>query len=103
MQLKSRSLASLILACAAFALGSITSSYAADVNGTWTWSVPGRDGGEARKSTLKLKADGDKVTGTLSSPGRQGGQAREVNIEDGKIKGDDVSFTVTRQQGDNKF
>ncbi len=76
---------------------------AADANGTWTWSTPGRDGGEARKSTLKLKADGEKLTGKLSSPGRQGGQAREVDITDGKVKGDELSFSVVREFNGNKM
>ena len=74
----------------------------ADPTGTWTWSVPGRNGGDARTSTLKLKADGDKLTGKVSSPGRDG-QARETEIEDGKIKGDEVSFKVVREFNGNKF
>lgn len=74
----------------------------ANPTGTWTWSTPGRDGGEARKSTLKLKAEGEKVTGSISSPGRQGGEARETTIENGKIKGEDVSFDVTREFNGNK-
>ena len=95
-----------LIACAALALGSFAQTFAADAkgpNGTWTWSTPGRDGGEARTSTLKLKAEGEKLTGKLSSPGRQGGQAREVDITDGKIKGDEISFTVTRETQNGKF
>ncbi len=76
---------------------------AADATGTWTWSTPGRDGGEARKSTLKLKADGEKLTGTVSSPGRQGGQARDTEISDGKVKGDEISFSVVREFNGNKM
>jgi hypothetical protein len=76
---------------------------AADASGTWTWTTAGRDGGEGRKSTLKLKVDGEKVTGTISSPGRQGGQAREVEISDGKIKGDELSFAVVREFNGNKM
>src|SRR4051795_6836510 len=72
-------------------------------DGTWTWSVPGRNGGDPRTSTLKLKSDGDKLTGKISSPGRQGGEARETDIEDGKIKGDEVSFKVVREFNGNKF
>ena len=52
--------------------------------------------------TLKLKADGEKLTGTLSSPGRDG-QATETAIADGKVKGDEVSFTVTREFNNNKM
>lgn len=75
----------------------------ADPSGTWTWSTPGRDGGEARKSTMKLKVEGDKVTGTIATPGRDGGQAREAQITNGKLKGDQISFEVTREFQGNKF
>ena len=57
------------------ALGAIAQVQAADKEspaGTWTWTQPGRNGGPDRKSTLKLKVDGDKVTGTISAPGRGG-------------------------------
>jgi hypothetical protein len=86
--------------CLAFTSG--ISAIAADASGTWTWSTPGRNGGEPRKSTLKLKVDGDKLTGTLSMPGRQGA-AVDTNIEDGKVKGDEISFTVTREFNNNKM
>ena len=82
-------------------LGAI-SSFAADASGTWTWSTPGRDGGEARKSTMKLKVDGEKVTGTIATPGREGA-AREAEITNGKIKGDQISFDVAREFQGNKF
>src|SRR5688572_27490141 len=73
----------------------------ADANGTWTWTTPGRDGGEGRKSTMKLKVDGDKVTGAIATPGREG-QVRETPIENGKIKGDQITFDVTREFQGNK-
>ena len=44
----------------------------------------------------------DKVTGTLSAPGR-GGQATDTAIESGKISGDEISFTVTREFNGNKL
>lgn len=91
--------------CAILVLGAVVQAEAADKNdptGTWTWTVPGRNGGPDRKSTLKLKLDGEKVTGTLSAPGRQG-QTSEVNIEEGKLKGDEISFNVTREFNNNKF
>ena len=68
-----------------------------DPTGTWTWTVPGRDGGEPRTSTLKLKKEGDKLTGTMSM------RQNEVAIEEGTIKGDEVSFKVTRQFREQKF
>ena len=93
-----------VAACAILALGSVAQAQdkKADPTGTWTWSQPGRNGGPDRKSTLKLKLEGDKVTGTLSAPGR-GGQSSDVAISDGKIKGDEISFEVTREVQGNKI
>jgi hypothetical protein len=95
-----------LFSCAVLALGAVIQAEAADKKndptGTWTWTTPGRNGGPDRKSTLKLKLDGDKVTGTLSAPGRQG-QTSEVNIEEGKLNGEDLSFNVTREFNQNKF
>jgi hypothetical protein len=105
MQRKQQVVGSLLITCTFFALclAGHAQEKKADPTGTWTWSTPGRDGGEPRKSTLKLKLEGEKVTGTLSTPGRQGGQAREVAIENGALKGEDISFAVTREFGGNKI
>jgi len=108
MQRKQHILPSLIKAvtCAILALGFLAQIQAqdkkVDPNGTWTWTVPGRNGGPERKLTLKLKTEGDKLTGTLSAPGR-GGQASDTAIADAKLKGDEISFTVTREVNNNKF
>jgi len=76
---------------------------AASATGTWTWTTPGRDGGEGRKMTLTLKQDGEKLTGKLSSPGRDGAAARETEISDGTVKGSEVAFSVTREFNGNKM
>jgi hypothetical protein len=109
MQLKNSNFASLIKTglCAIVALGLLSQAQAedkkADASGTWTWTAPSRGGGGGeRKMTLKLKTEGDKVTGTLSAPGRDG-TPRDTEIADGKIKGDEVSFTVTREFNGNKM
>jgi len=60
---------------------------AADATGKWTAQVPGR-GGQTRETTFNFKCDGEKLTGTTS--GMQG----DVEIQDGKIKGDELSFNV---------
>lgn len=67
-------------------------AWAADVSGKWTAQVPGRNG-QMREVTITLKADGDKLTGTIT--GRQG----ENPISDGKISGDDISFKVETPRG----
>jgi hypothetical protein len=65
--------------------------WTADISGKWTAQVPGRDG-QPQETTFTLKVEGDKVTGTVS--GRQG----DTPIADGKISGDEISFTVTRER-----
>ena len=67
-----------------------------DPAGTWTWSAPGRDG-NTREVTLKLKLDGEKLTGTIS------GRQNDSPIEDAKISGDDISFKVVREFNGNKM
>lgn len=69
-----------------------------DPTGTWTWSTPGRNGGEARETTLKLKMEADKLTGAVT--GRQGA---ETKIENAKLSGDEISFDVTREFNGNSF
>ena len=51
----------------------------ADATGTWKWTMQGRQGGQGREVSLKLKQDGEKLTGTL------GGGQNETEIKDGKI------------------
>lgn len=106
MQLKINSLASMLKLglCAFFALGFLAEIQAQDkkADGKWTWTTPGRNGRPDRKMTLTLKTEGDKVTGTLASPGRDGA-TNETKIEEGKVKGNEVSFTVTREFNGNKM
>ena len=95
-----------LAACFVLTLAATVQSQAADKvdpSGTWTWTTPGRDGGPGRTSTLKLKLDGDKLTGSLSAPGRQGAEAREVAISDASLKGDEIAFTVKREFNGNTF
>lgn len=87
------------------------------ITGTWSWAQQGRRGGAepaadapVRKTTLKLKADGEKLTGTIAQPvgGRGGGGGgaaapAPVEIADGKVKGDEISFSVKRERNGNQF
>ncbi len=81
---------------ACFVFAALAQAWAADVSGKWTAQVPGR-GGQTRETTFTLKAEGDKVTGTVS--GMQGDQP----ISDGKIAGDDLSFKVKVSFNGNDF
>ena len=67
----------------------------ADPTGTWKWSFAGQNG-QTRETTMKLKLDGDKLTGTIS------GRGGDTAIEDAKLAGDEVSFKVTREFNGNK-
>ena len=70
-----------------FVFAALTLAWAADVNGKWTAQVPGRDG-QTRELTFTFKAEGEKLTGSMS------GQQGDSEITDGKISGDQISFTV---------
>jgi hypothetical protein len=61
--------------------------FAANPSGTWTGDQPGRDG-NTYHITFKLKADGNKLTGTMA------GDQFEQPIQNGQINGDDISFAV---------
>jgi hypothetical protein len=68
--------------------------WTSDVSGKWTAQVPGRDG-QLQETTFTFKVEGDKLTGAVS--GRQG----DTPIADGKVSGDEISFTVTRERQGN--
>jgi hypothetical protein len=85
----------LVLCLASLAL--VASARAADdPTGTWTWTV--ERGGQKRDMTLKLKLEGDKLTGSM--PGRDN---TETPIADATYKDGDIAFTVTREFNGNKF
>lgn len=70
---------------------------AADVTGKWTAEMQG-PGGNTRTVTMDLKADGSKLTGTVS-----GGRGGSAEISDGKVDGNDISFSVVREFNGNKM
>lgn len=80
-------------ACVAVALTLSTNAFAGPADGTWTWTTPGRNGGPDRTQSIKLKAEGDKITGEMA-PFREGGEP--IKITNGTIKGDEVKFEVSR-------
>ena len=70
--------------------------FAADIDGTWTRTVEGRGGTQTQ--TLTLKANGKQLTGTM-----EGGRGGAVNISDGTVDGNNVSFKVVQEFGGNSF
>jgi hypothetical protein len=81
---------------------------AADINGKWVAErkMKTPDGEERTiNSTMNLKADGANLTGTITTS-MGGGEGRTVEIQDGKIDGNKISFTTTqpsRQGGEMKM
>jgi hypothetical protein len=65
---------------------------AADINGKWKAEFTSPDG-TPRVNTFTFKADGAKLTGTVQ------GSQDETPIKDGKISGDDISFSAERPFG----
>ena len=90
-------LAACALIVAAAAIQVQAADKKADPNGSWKWSVPGRNGGPARENTLTLKRDGDKLTGKVS------GMRGDTDITDGKVSGDNVSWVVVRNFNGNEM
>jgi len=77
-------------------LGLISFAVAADVNGQWHAEFEGYRG--KQKIQFEFKSEGDKLAGKTLS--HFGGEARELEIQDGKIEGDDLSFVqVIKFQG----
>lgn len=90
------------LGAAAFGLlvaGLSIPAFAADkagAAGKWKWSF--ERGGQTVETTLTLKQEGEKLTGSVT-----GRNNTETAIEEGKIKAGEVSFKVTRERGGTKF
>jgi hypothetical protein len=53
-----------------------------------------KDGKQAAEVTLDLKAEGDKLTGSIT---RTAKRARSNDIENGKVEGNKFSFTTSQQ------
>ncbi len=71
-------------------------AFAADVTGKWKaeFQTPN---GDTRTSIFNLKADGEKLTGSVENP------RGSTDIQDGKVSGDDVSFVVVRNFNGNEM
>jgi len=76
-------------------LGAIA-AWAADVSGKWVAEVPGRQG-QTQTTTFTFKVEGDKLTGTISTP------RGETPISDGRVQGDEISFTQVIEAGGNQM
>ncbi len=77
-------------------------AFAADVSGKWTYEAPGRGGNPGRPTTITLKQDGNKLTGSVPGMGRGGDTPPPATeISNGKVDGDKISFEVKREFNGN--
>jgi hypothetical protein len=82
----------LLLSVVAVGVLSTSMAVAADLNGKWKAEFTTPDG-TARFNTFNFKADGANLTGTVA------GAQDETPIQNGKISGDEISFTAERPFG----
>ncbi|MBZ5595679.1 MAG: hypothetical protein LAP39_25855 [Acidobacteriia bacterium] len=61
--------------------------FAADANGTWKGTLETEEG--KHELTFNLKADGDKLTGTVG-----GLRDKDVSVDEGKVQGSTITFSV---------
>lgn len=87
--------AALVVALVSLA-GTARADEKSDPTGTWKWTVSFN--GQERTQTIKLKKEGDKLTGAM-----MGRNNNETAIEDGTCKGGEVSFKVTRERNGMKI
>jgi hypothetical protein len=85
MQKRTLCAVALLLALTAFA------AWAADVTGTWSGTVSGPQGDLTL--TYTFKQDGTKLTGTVAGP------TDPLPLADGKVEGDQISYSVSVDMG----
>jgi hypothetical protein len=71
-------------------------AFAADVNGKWKAKFEAPNG-QTIESTFDLKAEGPNLAGTVT------GRSGEVKIQEGKIEGDNITFSVLRNFNGQDF
>jgi hypothetical protein len=69
---------------------------AADVDGIWTGRIAGRNN-DLQDITFRFKVEGGILTGKMY------GENDDLPIADGKIEGDQISFTVPSDFGGGRF
>ena len=68
---------------------------AADVAGKWVGQVPAVQGQPESTIAFVFKVDGENLTGTLNNSQQPG----DVELKEGKVTGDDITFSLTRNIG----
>ncbi len=86
-----------IISVGAIVLLALSPAWAADIAGKWVAHVPGAGGQGDSDITLVFKVDGEKLTGTINNTQAPG----DVELNDGKVSGDEISFSLIRKIGNN--
>jgi len=73
--------------CLAMLCAAAITAFAADISGTWKGTAETENGTIER--TFNFKVDGNKLTGDTAS-----NNFGKADIQDGKIEGDNISFTL---------
>ena len=69
-------------------------AHAADLSGKWKGDVPGRSG-DTTATVFTFKVDGEKLTGSMTGPNG------DLQLQEGKVSGDQVSFSTNIDAGGN--
>jgi len=69
-------------------------AFGADIDGKWTGSIAGPDGGQGFPVSYTFKAEGTTLTGTSLGPDNS-----QIPIKDGKIDGNNISFSISFDMG----
>lgn len=85
-----KAILSMALVLGVCGLANAADDKAADPVGTWNCEY--EIGGQTRTSTLKIKKDGDKLTGTMSWPNQD-----ETKVKDLKLKDGTLTFSAERK------
>src|SRR5436190_10008382 len=85
-----RTLFATAVVCAIFCCAAL----AADISGNWSGSM--QMGDQPFTLTYAFKQDGEKLTGTVTGP-----QGDPLQLKEGKITGDKLSFVVNVDMGGN--
>jgi hypothetical protein len=82
----------------AFALTSVATAEDTKADPVGTWKCETDIMGQKRESTLTIKKDGDKYSGTMAWPDKM-----ESKLEDLKVKDGEVTFSAMREREGMKF
>ena len=88
-----------VYASMALLLLCVFTAAAADINGKWFAQVPGPNH-LLLEPTFTFKVDGAKLTGTMTYP--LGDQVYKLDVSEGKVSGDDVSFVCVSKIRDTE-